>query len=208
MIFGTSEIVKCIEEGVVSRFDKEGNQINPDQFDDGSESKWNNIVDKWFWPLIQNLGDNFKIEGATVDLRLEKVFEHQGGAELLLNGRNTGNIEEQFPDNNKFIIKPSQPYLVSTYEKVNMPSFLIAYISRRTTMFRSGISLEATYTNPGYFGKLTFMMINFTYNDIVIEKGFRIAQMAFNNINGEIDAYSGNWQGGKVHTAGGFDPAR
>lgn len=209
MVLGASKIIEYIEKGVVARFDKEGNQISPEQFNDSSNSKWNKITEKWMWPLIQNLGEDFIIEGATVDLRLKEVFEHRGGASLFLNERNTGNVYEVSPSpNNLFIIEPQQPYLVSTFEEVNMPNYLVAYISRRTTMFRSGISLEATYTNPGYYGKLTLMLVNLTKEPIIIEKGFRIAQIAFVKIIGDSTPYSGNWQGGKVHTIGKFDPAR
>jgi len=208
MILGTSEIIKHIEDGVVSRFDKNGNQIDANKFDDKNVATFDQLLSKWRWPLIQDLGEDFKIEGATVDLRLKEVFKHNGGAKLLLNQRNTGDIIETFPVDNIFTIQPKQVYLVSTFEKVNMPNYLIAYISRRTTMFRSGISLEATYTNPGYYGKLTFMMFNNTNDIIEIEKGFRIAQIAFERVNGDVSAYHGNWQGGKIHTNNEFNPAR
>ena len=154
--------------------------------------------------LLINLPDEFKIEGATVDVRLGKVWKHDGEAVLFEDKRNTGKVVEVTPDRREnrrvYYIEPGQVYLVSTIEEVKMPDNLIALIDTRTTMFRSGLILKATYTNPGYHGPLTFMVVNHTKKMVQMERGFRIAQMAFFEIKGSVEPYHGQWQGGKVHT--------
>ncbi len=152
--------------------------------------------------LIENLPeDGFNIEGCTVDFRFGALFRHYGNALLKEDSRNTGDvIEEDHLENNMYMLLPKTTYLISTVEKVNIPNFLVMHIDTRTTMFRSGIQLTATYTNPGYSGQLTFMAYNFTDSIVYIQKGFRIAQACFHQIYGNVDPYIGQWQNGKVHT--------
>lgn len=154
--------------------------------------------------LITGIDDyEFKIEGATVDVRLDKVYIQDGGGTLSVDSRNTGKVEELLPyDNKLYPIYPGSSYLVTTLETVNMPTDLIGHIDTRTTMFRSGLSLKATYINPGYCGVLSFMITNQTPSVIHIEHGFRIAQIVFHEIKGTCEPYNGYWQGGKVHTEG------
>lgn len=164
--------------------------------------------------LITDLGNDFKIEGCLVDLRLDSAHIVTGTIELFNDRRNTGSITPvgfHFDDDNKrevFVVQPNTIYLVSTIETVNMPSDLAMYISRRSTIFRSGLSLDATFTNPGYKGKLTFLLINNNKIPVTIERGFRIVQVGFFEIKGSCELYNGNWQNGKISSNGNFDPPR
>ena len=159
--------------------------------------------------LIENLNDGFIIEGCTVDFRLDSIFKHEGEAVLMEDRRNTGKvIEENYDENLCYYLQPSIPYLLSTIEKVNIPNNIVMLIDTRTTMFRSGIILKATYTNPGYSGILTFMAINTTKKPVLIQQGFRIAQAGFMQIEGKITPYCGRWQEGRIHTANEFVGSR
>lgn len=169
----------------------------------GSDKIFELIRDK---NLIENLPEEgFIIEGATVDFRLDTVHLHDGGGELFENSRNTGQVLGVKPkENNIYHLHPATPYLLTTIEKVNVPDNIIMLIDTRTTMFRSGLLLKATYTNPGYNGVLTFMAFNFTGTTIPIQHKFRIAQAAFMEINGSVTPYCGQWQNGKIHTENKF----
>lgn len=164
--------------------------------------------------LITNLGHDFKIEGCLVDLRLDSVYERYGTVELYNDSRNTGSIDAvrlytDQDDRNVYPIYPyPKTYMVTTIEEVNMPNDLAIYISRRSTIFRSGIVLDATYTNPGYHGKLSFLLINFNENFVIIERGFRIVQLGFFEVKGDSELYNGNWQGGVISTNGECHPPR
>ncbi len=165
----------------------------------GSDKIFNLIKNE---KLIENLPEEgFIIEGCTVDFRLDTVFKNNGGAILMEKSRNTGDVIELHPDEHGvYELQPLIPYLFSTIEKVNIPDGLVMHIGTRTTMFRSGIILTATYTNPGYSGILTFMACNCTESSIPIQRGFRIAQACFQQIDGEVIPYAGAWNGGKIHT--------
>ena len=163
--------------------------------------------------MITNLPDEFIIEGVTVDVRVDKVFKHLGGATLLESKRNTGEVVEfahsKLDDlDSVWVLQPGQTYLVQTVENLNMPNDVVGYVSERSTVFRSNLLLMATYVNPGYEGALTFGLHNTSDKPVVMERGFRVAQIGFHNIVGSCTMYSGNWQGGKAHTYNDFDPAR
>jgi len=159
--------------------------------------------------LVENLPEEFIIEGVTVDVRLNKVYEHRGGGQLFEDRRNTGDVTEIDSDKGGiFNLVENQPYLIETIETFNMPDDLCALIDTRTTIFRSACLLKATYVNPGYKGPLTFLFTNLSKKPIPIERGFRVAQLAFFPIIGTCTPYNGNWQNGKVHSNGQFDPAR
>jgi deoxycytidine triphosphate deaminase len=58
--------------------------------------------------------------------------------------------------------------------------------------------LEATKTDPGYFGELIFGLNNIGGCDFELELGARIANLVFNYVVGEVNAYKGQWKGGRV----------
>ncbi len=160
--------------------------------------------------MISGIDDyNFIIEGATVDVRLDKISEHLGDARFYGDKRNVGDVrpvlaEELLEYKDIYQIHSNVPYLVSTIETFKMPVDVIGHIDTRTTMFRSGIILKATYLNPGYNGVLTFMIINHSPTTVLLQRGVRIAQIAFHEIKGTCEPYKGQWQGGKMHTNGEF----
>jgi deoxycytidine triphosphate deaminase len=209
MFLGASEIWDRINNGVLARFDKDGKQIPPSEEDLTAKNVvWFEEEKAWRWTLIQNIPDDFQIEGCTVDLRIDKVFRHRGLAKLFVDKRETGKTQEIFPRNNLLYIPAGVPILVQTMEIINMPNDLLMVPGPRTTMFRSAIMMNMTFTNPGYFGPLTFLAVNTQQMDVPVERGFRMAQVAFAEVKGSNIGYSGLWQGGKVSTDGDFAPPR
>lgn len=152
--------------------------------------------------------EDFVVEGATVDVRANTVFEHQGYSEFYITGRNTGKIDSVLPDENGiYELHPWTSYLISTIESVNMPLDLLGIIETRTTMFRGGCLIRGTYVDPGYSGILNVMFCNFTPTLVKLERGSRIAQIGFWKVDGECKKYHGKWYGGVMHSDGKFiDP--
>jgi deoxycytidine triphosphate deaminase len=75
------------------------------------------------------------------------------------------------------------------------------YSNSRSTLFRSGVLLLATKTDPGYFGELTFGLKNLGGCDFKIDLGARFANLVFKYVIGEANAYKGQWKGGRVFKA-------
>ena len=160
--------------------------------------------------LIENLSerDLTNSEGTGFDLRAGELYELLGPGYLGVDIRETSPTGKEpiakYDEHltHKVVIPSGSSYLVRTIEIVNLPEDLLARIKPRTTLFRSGVSLETGWVNPGYKGELTFSLFNFGPFDFTLEMGARIAHIVFEPIEGRTQAYRGQWQGGRVSTEG------
>ncbi|MHC4713920.1 MAG: dCTP deaminase domain-containing protein, partial [Planctomycetota bacterium] len=125
-------------------------------------------------PLVEGLSrDQIEgIEGTTVDLRVGALFRPLSGAKLHTDSRVTPKIEcvaDVERGDRFYTVKPGEYLLAQTIETVNLPDSLFAYLSERTTMFRSGLFIAATFISPNYQGKLTCAIKNLSDYDVEIE---------------------------------------
>ncbi len=159
--------------------------------------------------LVENLCERElnNPEGAGFDLRLDEVYEIEGAGFLGLKERETPKINllaKNNPDSeeNFYVFKPGEYYLIKTMERVNLPVSLSGIILPRTTLFRSGLGLFNGIVQPGYSGELTFGLSNLGKSNIKIEFGARVVHITFHEVLGEGNEYRGQWQGGRVGTEG------
>lgn len=154
--------------------------------------------------LVENLSDRELTlpEGAGFDLRLGEVYKISGDAFLGEVHRKTAEIELVKKFNNKkkgsVKIKPGDFFLVKTMESVNMPIYLTASITPRSTTYRSGLFLRTGNVPPGYCGGLIFGLKNEGPITVEIEMGSRIVHIQFSEVKGGGSMYRGQWQGGRV----------
>ena len=210
MLIGGSKIVEYINNGIPSRFNKEGKQVDLE----GAVLKTEDDNPIYYFPLIENTIDPLIVEGAVYDLRLGEAFVHSSEKTKLFNDkRNTGHdfaVAKRIVEGKKcFLFEKSKYYLCKTIESVNLPINFQGLLFPRTTMFRSGLQILHGTVQPNYFGSLTFGLKNMSNSDIFIEEGFRCLSIGFEYIEGASVAYTGNWQDGKdTGTNGEFDSAR
>lgn len=145
--------------------------------------------------LIENF-DKECLEGAGYDLRVGKFYSASGQAHL-------GKKERKLPDVTEIhvetlLMKPGDYVLIETIEKVRIPADLVARVLNRSSLFRCGASTFNALIDPGYEGTLTFGLRNISEHDLSIEKGARVAQIVFEEVEGETELYKGRYQGGKV----------
>lgn len=146
-------------------------------------------------------------EGAGFDLRLAEVYEIEGAGFLGIDERDTPKINllaknDEAKEENFYVFKPGEYYLIKTMETVNLPTDLSGIIFPRTTLFRSGLALFNGVIQPGYSGELTFGLSNLGKSNIKVEFGARIVHVTFHEVFGEGNQYRGQWQGGRVATDG------
>jgi deoxycytidine triphosphate deaminase len=149
--------------------------------------------------IQEKLLDNCSLEnvqGAGVDLRIEKLYEVSGPAHLGTRDRKLPNLIEE--NGIHFKLEPDKYYLCLTTESVNMPEDLIAFILQRSTLFRCGVSLRTAVVDPGYRGALTIGIKNEGHMEFKLKRGARIAQIVFSEVKGNAEKYNGKYQGGKV----------
>lgn len=162
--------------------------------------------------LLKNLGqrDLKNPEGVGVDLRLGSVHKIikggafiQGDSKQVLGNRKgvTTKILAEYKKSGKqaeVVIKPGDYYLVSTLEIINTPKDLMPLIFPRTSLFRAGLLLLNSKTDPGYCGQLTMGLTNLSPFPVKLQMGARICNIIFHKIKGKTISYRGQHQGGRV----------
>lgn len=163
--------------------------------------------------LIENLGirELKNPEGAGMDLRLGAVYKIvQGGAfiegdrQQALGARRGVKIRliAEFKKGKRnqewVVIKPGDYYLVSTIEVINTPTDLMPVVFPRTSLFRAGLLLLNSKTDPGYIGSLTMGLKNLSEFELKLQLGARICNIVFVKIEGETTTYRGQHQGGRI----------
>jgi dCTP deaminase/dUTP pyrophosphatase len=145
--------------------------------------------------LIEGFAES-SLGGAGYDLRVGRFHRPASETHLGVSDRKMPKITELSGD--RITLKPGEYVLVETIEKVNMPANVAAKILPRSSLFRLGCSLETALVDPGYKGALTMGLSNISKHDFTIERGARIAQIVFEEVEGETTLYKGKYQGGKV----------
>ena len=163
--------------------------------------------------LIENLGKRElkNPEGVGVDLRLGAIYKIISGGAFIQgdSGHSLGNRKgvktKLVAKYNKrarkqvdVVIKPDEYFLVSTVEALNTPKDLMPVVFPRTSIFRAGLLLLNSKTDPGYKGTLTLGLKNLSEFDVTLQLGARICNIVFFKIEGSTVAYRGQHQGGRI----------
>lgn len=163
--------------------------------------------------LIENLGNRElkNPEGVGVDLRLGAVYKiTEGGAFIEGNrqqalGARRGvktkliaEFKKRKRNQEWVVIKPGDYYLASTVEIINTPNDLMPIVFPRTSLFRAGLLLLNSKTDPGYKGTLTMGLKNLSEFEVKIQLGARICNIVFVKIEGQVTTYRGQHQGGRI----------
>jgi len=133
----------------------------------------------------------------SVDLRIGQIMKHSGGATLRTKSRDIGIPDEIQPQDGAWNLEPNQFYMARTVEMVNMPTFLAATGTGRSTMMRSGLIVTMGYIDPGYSGYIHFGIQTPGPLETVIEFEFPAVQLIFHMAE-VVAPYDGKYQGGNM----------
>lgn len=156
--------------------------------------------------LVENLSERElkNPEGAGFDLRIGELYRIKGKGFLGVDERETPEMEliAKYEEGKitKVILDPKVYYSMKTIESVNMPENLLAIMTPRSTLFRSGIYIFGGQVPPGYKGGLIMGVYNFRDEKFELEMGSRVVHIMFFEVKGESNLYRGQWQGGRVTT--------
>jgi deoxycytidine triphosphate deaminase len=138
-------------------------------------------------------------EGVGFDLRLSGVHTIEGQGSLLLETRQTPKATPVHPDSEGvFALGPKRWYLVTTMERMNLPSNMAAVIFPRSTLFRSGVELHTSITPPGYEGQLTFGLSVSHPEGFRIALGARFCHLVLMQVRRGATKYRGQWNQGRI----------
>ncbi|MBI2644056.1 MAG: hypothetical protein HYW95_00930 [Candidatus Wildermuthbacteria bacterium] len=156
--------------------------------------------------LVENLSQRelTNPEGAGFDLRVGELYEVSGQGFLGVTERETPDMSLLAEYKEGVIIeaklKPHTYYVMQTVESVHMPEDLLAIMTPRSTLFRSGIYIFGGQVPPGYEGGLNMGIYNFRDEEFRLEMGARVVHIMFFEVKGKNNLYRGQWQGGRVTT--------
>ena len=163
--------------------------------------------------LIEDLGERElqNPEGVGVDLRLGALHKIvKGGAFIEVDGeeglgkrkgvetREIAHFVNGGKKQKEIIIKPGDYFLAQTVETINTPQDLMPLVFPRTSLFRAGLLLLNSKTDPGYKGTLTMGLKNLSEFEVKLQMGARICNIVFFKIEGQTVSYRGQHQGGRI----------
>jgi deoxycytidine triphosphate deaminase len=163
--------------------------------------------------IIENLGTREleNPEGVGLDLRLGSIHTiSDGGAFIEVDGsgglgkrkgvqtQEIAKFDRNTQTQKEVIIEPHTYYLVTTYEKINVPRDLMPHIYPRSSLYRSGLLLIVGKPDPGYSGYLTYGLTNLSNFPVKLQMGARICNIIFHTIDGNTTPYRGQHQGGRL----------
>jgi dCTP deaminase len=94
-------------------------------------------------------------------------------------------------------IDPGQFLLGTTLDRIEMPSFLAAQLTGRSSIGRKGVIVHATagWIDPGFNGQITLEMFNMSHETVWFEPGDRVAQLVFFPLTAPaLEPYDGQYQ--------------
>ncbi|HZX49918.1 MAG TPA: hypothetical protein VFE94_02080 [Candidatus Paceibacterota bacterium] len=156
--------------------------------------------------LVENLSQREleNPEGAGFDLRVGELYEISGQGFLGVTERETPNMTSiaKFEEGKtlEVALKPNTYYIIKTVESVHMPEDLLAIMTPRSTLFRSGVYVFGGQVPPGYEGELNMGIYNFRQEEFRVEMGARVVHIMFSEVKGKGNMYRGQWQGGRTTT--------
>src|SRR3989344_6883439 len=156
--------------------------------------------------LVVNLSERelTNPEGAGFDLRIGELYEISGQGFMGVTERETPDMKliakYEEGKTTEVQLKPHTYYVMKTMEDVNMPENILAMMTTRSTLFRSGVSIFEGQVPPGYNGGLNMGIYNFRDTDFRLEMGSRVVHIMFFEVQGKGNLYRGQWQGGRVTT--------
>ena len=135
-----------------------------------------------------------QIQPAGVDLRVDKIFKFTGWGEVRREGKKTAPVEELPAEDGLWSLEPGA-YKVRFMDPVKVPTWAVGFCYPRSSLLRSGVSLECAVWDPGYHGRGEALLVVWNPNGFRLEHGARIAQLVYAILEDEARGYSGSYQG-------------
>lgn len=153
-------------------------------------------------PLIEGLIDEERQIGSNgVDLTVNKLakFVSKGAAAFFNQERVISNIQELQFQKDGWLSLEQGSYKIMFNEIINMPTDLVAFARPRSSILRSGASIETAIWDAGYRGRSEALLSVFNPSGLKIKKNARVVQIVFLKLsNPTSEVYNGVFQGENI----------
>lgn len=150
-------------------------------------------------PLVEDVGDlERQLQPNGIDVRLDRVFKLTspallGEADAL---REPAAREEIQPDADGWWDLHQGSYVIGYRERVNLPADVVALGRPRSTLLRSGVSVQGAVWDAGYSGRGEGLLTVFNGRGFRVQRGARIVQLVFHRLEQATrEGYRGKYQG-------------
>ncbi|UCH42773.1 MAG: deoxyuridine 5'-triphosphate nucleotidohydrolase [Dehalococcoidales bacterium] len=86
-------------------------------------------------------------------------------------------------------------YIVTFNEVVNLPNNVMALARPRSSLLRSGVTVNTAVWDAGYSGRSQSLLVVYNTQGLRLQKNARIVQLIFLQLSGETEGYQGAYQG-------------
>jgi dCTP deaminase len=152
--------------------------------------------------VIEPLADiELQLQPASIDLRLGGMFRR---------GVQASEAVEEIAEGEDFMLAPSEFALGTTFERVRVPSDLVARVEGRSSIGRLAILVHATagFIDPGFEGEITLELANIGPTRASLRVGSRICQVVFHQLTSPVERPYGPARGSKYSGQQGPTPSR
>lgn len=150
-------------------------------------------------PLISGwINLDFQLQPAGFDLTLKEVRKFKTPGQIDFgNVRRKVSETEPLPfDEDGLLLLPQGTYLVIFNEELCLPPNIAAIARPRSSLLRSGATVETAVWDPGYRGRSRALLMVCNSAGITLEKNARIVQLVFMEVNSSLkEGYGGIYQG-------------
>ncbi len=130
------------------------------------------------------------------ELTLHKIFQYteQGEIDFSNKKRKIPNYEELHAHDDLYTLKPGS-YLVVYNEIMRLPNNLIAIGRPRSSLLRSGVTIESAVWDAGYEGRSRGLLTVYNPHGFIIHSNARLLHLVFLRLTHETKPYEGTYQG-------------
>jgi dUTP pyrophosphatase len=132
-----------------------------------------------------------------VDLTLCQVSEWTSAATIDFDNtkRQAAKIHSlPFDTTNHTITLPPGSYLVDFNEAVQIPRNCMASVFPRSSLWRSGVGINAGVVDAGYNGAMGALMEVKNPNGVIFHQNAKLAQIVFEEMGETVEGYNGIYQ--------------
>lgn len=129
-------------------------------------------------------------EGATINLTLDKQIKKHVSQEKWIMGNKKPDEHYETIDISEedFYLSPNESVLVQAYEYFKIPTNMAAVILERYSIKLLGLVVSpCSYMNPGYEGRLSFLITNHSNVPIQLISGVKFCQLAITELSSEAE---------------------
>ena len=161
---------------------------------------------------VEPLDDpDLQIQPASIDLRLSDRFVvYQIPHVACIDPKDESTIVDHtteiiIEEGKSFVLHPGEFALGSTYERIKVPSDLVARVEGRSSIGRLAVVVHATagFIDPGFEGEITLELANLGNCAVKLYPGMRISQIVFHELLTPAERPYGKARGSKYQGQGG-----